>query len=366
MPDAALPVRRRAMPALVLALAATLLAPPLRAQDSTARRPADTVAMRTAAARPRFMLVVHGGAGTITRGEMTPARDSAYRATMTRAIRAGYDVLNGGGTSIDAVNSVINILEDSPLFNAGKGAVFTNAGTNELDAAIMNGANLQAGAVAGVKHIRNPIDLARLVMEKSPHVLMAGEGAESFAKANGMQLVPASYFFTRARWESLQKVKAAEKKGGSSGEQAMLRKLNENHGTVGAVALDAQGNLAAGTSTGGLTNKRWGRIGDSPIIGAGTYANNASCAVSATGTGEYFIRNVVAFDICARMLYKNQPLAAAADDVVMKELVQQGGDGGVIALDRNGNFATPFNTSGMYRGWVGPDGKITVRIYKDE
>ena len=302
--------------------------------------------------RPQFMLVVHGGAGTIRRQDMTPAQDSAYRATLTQAIRAGYDVLRGGGASLDAVTAVITVLEDSPLFNAGKGAVFTNAGTVELDAAIMDGSALRAGAVAGVKHIKNPITLARLVMERSPHVMLAGDGAEAFAKEQGVTLVPQSYFYTERRARELERIKAAEAK-------------RRTQGTVGAAALDQQGRLAAGTSTGGTANKRWGRIGDSPIIGAGTYASDA-CAVSATGAGEYFIRNVVAHDICARLRYAHESLEQAAREVVLEELVAQHGDGGVIALDKDGHFTMPFNTEGMYRGSVGPDGQIVVKIYKDE
>jgi beta-aspartyl-peptidase (threonine type) len=247
------------------------------------------------------------------------------------------------------VIATITVLEESPLFNAGRGAVFTNPGTNELDAAIMDGASLRAGAGAGVQHIKHPIALARLVMERSGHVLLAGDGAEAFAKEQGMALVPRSYFFTQRRWDELQRAKAAAKV----------------HGTVGAVALEQAGRLAAGTSTGGLTNKRWGRIGDSPIIGSGTYAS-ASCAVSGTGVGEYFMRNVVAYDICARMLYRGETLAAAADSVIMHKLVAQGGEGGVIALDRDGHFVMTFNSEGMYRGHVGPDGRIVVRIYRDE
>ena len=303
-----------------------------------------------AAQPPGFLLVVHGGAGAIRREEVTPAEDSAYRATMAQAVRAGYDVLRVGGSSLDAVTATINVLEDSRIYNAGSGGVFTNAGTVELDAAIMDGTGLHAGAVAGVKHIKNPISLARLVMEKSVHVLLAGDGAEAFAKEQGVSLVAPSYFFTERRWKELERVKAAQAKA---------------HGTVGAVALDQQGRIAAGTSTGGITNKHWGRIGDSPIVGAGTYAS-ARCAVSATGVGEYFIRNVVAYDICARMLYKGESLAQAADTVVMKKLVAQGGEGGVIALDRDGHFAMPFNSEGMYRGFVGTDGKIVVKIYRDE
>jgi beta-aspartyl-peptidase (threonine type) len=300
--------------------------------------------------RPEFMLVVHGGAGTIRRTDMTLQDDSAYRATLTQAIRAGYDVLRTDGPALDAVIATITVLEDSPLFNAGKGAVFTNAGTVELDAAIMDGTGLRAGAVAGVKHIKNPIALARLVMERSPHVLLAGEGAEAFAKEQGMPLVPQSYFYTERRRKELERAKAA---------QARV------HGTVGALALDRRGRIAAGTSTGGLTNKRWGRIGDSPVIGAGTYAN-ASCAVSGTGVGEFFMRNVVAYDVCARVLYRGESLAAAADSVIMGKLVAQHGEGGVIALDRDGHVAMPFNTEGMYRGSVGPDGNIVVKIYRDE
>jgi beta-aspartyl-peptidase (threonine type) len=306
-------------------------------------------ARRIATERPQFFLVVHGGAGTIRRADMTLAQDSAYRAKLTQAIRAGYDVLRADGTSLDAVIATITVLEESPLFNAGRGAVFTNAGTNELDAAIMDGASLRAGGIAGVKHIKHPIALARLVMERSAHVLLAGDGAEAFAKEQGMAHVPQSYFFTQRRWDELQRAKVAAKE----------------HGTVGAVALDQAGRLAAGTSTGGLTNKRWGRIGDSPIIGAGTYAS-ASCAVSGTGVGEYFMRNVVAYDICARVLYKGETLAAAADSVILRKLVAQGGEGGVIALDREGNFVMTFNSEGMYRGHVGPDGKIVVAIYRDE
>lgn len=322
-------------------------------------------AARAAAPRPRFMLVVHGGAGTIERRSMSAAMDSAYRASMTRAIRAGYDVLNGGGASLDAVVAVVRVLEDDSLFNAGKGAVLTNAGVAELDAAIMNGRTLGAGAVAGLRHVRNPITLARAVMERSPHVMLIGAGAEEFARAQGITLVDSTYFFTARRREALERAKAAEARTPGGG-MAALRPDEGRYGTVGAVALDANGDLAAATSTGGTTNKRWGRVGDAPIIGAGTYANNRSCAVSATGTGEYFIRNAVAHDICARVQYQGKSVERAADEVVNQLLVAQKGDGGVIALAPDGTFATPFNTEGMYRGWVGPDGKITVQIYGDE
>jgi beta-aspartyl-peptidase (threonine type) len=307
-------------------------------------------------AQPKFVLVVHGGAGTIRREDMTAEQDSAYRAALRTALDRGYQVLRHGGSSLDAVQAAITWMEDSPLFNAGKGAVFTSAGKVELDASVMDGSTGRAGAVAGVHHVKNPILLARRIMEHSPHVMLAGDGAEAFAKAQGITLVPEEYFFTQRRWDALQKAKAAERSAAAG----------QKHGTVGAVALDVRGNLAAGTSTGGTTNKLPGRIGDSPIIGAGTFADNASCAVSATGAGEYFIRNVVAHDIAARMLYAHEPLAQAAEEVVMRKLVAQHGDGGVIALDREGHVATPFNTEGMYRGWVDQSGKMVVAIYKEE
>ena len=312
----------------------------------------------------RFVLLVHGGVGTIRKAEMTPQDEAAYREALTRALRAGYDILSAGGASLDAVEATLVVLEDSPLFNAGKGAVFTDAGTVELDASIMDGRTLNAGAVAGVRHIRNPIRLARQVMERSPHVLLAREGAEAFAKEIGMQLVAPDYFFTEHRWQQLQRAKAAEERasgGGSSSRPERDRK----HGTVGAVAVDAHGTLAAGTSTGGLTNKHWGRIGDSPIVGAGTYADNASCAVSGTGTGEYFIRHAVAHDICARVRYLGASVQQAADSVILGTLGRQNVDGGVIVLDREGRMAIAFNTEGMYRGWVGPDGKIVVKMYRE-
>ncbi|HEY0970110.1 MAG TPA: isoaspartyl peptidase/L-asparaginase [Gemmatimonadales bacterium] len=326
------------------------------------------------AGQQRFMLVVHGGAGTIRRQDMTPAQDSAYRATMTEAIRKGYDVLNGGGEALDAVVAVVQVLEESPLFNAGRGAVFTHEGTNELDAAIMDGTRLRAGAVAGVKHVKSPIALARLVMEESPHVMLVGAGAEEFALTKGVEMVPNSYFFTDRRWEALQRAREAqrqaEQRTGDAGAATgaaieSLSPADGKYGTVGAVAVDSRGNMAAATSTGGTTNKRWGRVGDAPVIGAGTYANDR-CAISATGTGEYFIRNVVAYDVCARMSYRGTPLAEAADAVVMRKLVDQGGDGGLIAVDREGNVAMPFNTEGMYRGYVGADGRIVVKIYRGE
>ncbi|WP_306582258.1 isoaspartyl peptidase/L-asparaginase [Dokdonella sp.] len=312
----------------------------------------------TAAIAATPVLVIHGGAGVI-RSELSPEAQQAVRADLEAALAAGYAVLKEGGTSLDAVGKAIVILEDSPRFNAGKGAVFTHDGRNELDAAIMDGATLRAGAIAGVHRIKNPILLARAVMEKSPHVFMVGDGAEAFAQSVGIELVDPSYFRTEQRWQQLQEVLRKE----AAGQQSSLGRM-VHYGTVGAVALDAAGHLAAATSTGGMTNKRYGRVGDSPIIGAGTYAN-AQCAVSGTGWGEYYIRTVAAHDICARVAYARQPLAKAADEVVMKLIPQLGGDGGAIALDAKGNIAMPFNTDGMYRGWVDKSGKVHVAIFKD-
>ena len=303
-------------------------------------------------------LVVHGGAGTMSRAELTPEREQAIRADIERALRAGHDVLAKGGTSLDAVTSAVVILEDSPYFNAGKGAVFNHDGVNELDASIMDGSTRKAGAVAGLHRVKNPILLARAVMEKSAHVMMVGEGAEAFAKGAGIELVEPSYFRTEERWEQLQKAIEAEKKPRAALEPKAY------FGTVGALALDKSGHLAAATSTGGMTNKRGGRVGDSPIIGAGTYANE-ECAVSGTGWGEFFIRAAVAHDICARVAYKKQSIEDAANDVVMKVVPALGGDGGVIALDAKGNYAMPFNTQGMYRGTIDAGGKVTIAIFAE-
>ncbi len=319
-----------------------------------------TAAAQSGAAAPRYAMVIHGGAGTISRESMTPATEKAYRDTLTIALRRGYEILARGGSSLDAVEATVRVMEDSPLFNAGKGAVFTSAGTNELDAAIMDGRSLAAGAVAAVQHVKNPISLARLVMEQSPHVMMVGAGAEEFAKLQGVELVPASYFRTERRWEQLQR----EKRAADSARKSTSLTEDTRFGTVGAIALDKAGNLAAATSTGGTSSKRYGRVGDTPIIGAGTYAS-ASCAVSATGAGEFFIRNNVAADICARVKYTGVSIERAADDVVMKVLVAQKGEGGVIAMDGKGNIAAPFNTSGMYRGWVTADGVIVIKIFRD-
>ncbi|MGI8556128.1 MAG: isoaspartyl peptidase/L-asparaginase family protein [Pyrinomonadaceae bacterium] len=331
------------------------------------------VRQRQTVQTPHIAFVIHGGAGVIRRGDLSPAKEKEYRDKLTEVLLAGYKVLQSGGTSLDAVETAINLMEDSPLFNAGKGAVFNAEGKNELDASIMDGKTLMAGAVAGVHHIKNPISLARLVMEKSPHVMMAGDGAEKFAVERGVKLVSEKYFFTQERWDALQKVIRQEKektKAASEGKKVSGLDYRwqpyNKFGTVGAVALDKDGNLAAGTSTGGMTYKKYGRIGDSPIIGAGTYANNETCAVSATGYGEYFIRLGVARDISALMEYKNLPVQQAADLVIKTKLQNLGGDGGVIALDREGNIGISFNSEGMYRAYIDTNGKPVIEIYKAE
>jgi beta-aspartyl-peptidase (threonine type) len=323
-------------------------------------------APRAGALQP-FGFVIHGGAGTIERSRMTPEREKAYRDKLSEALLAGFGVLQKGGPCLDAVVAAITLMEDSPLFNAGKGAVFTSAGTNELDSSIMDGRTLKAGAVAGLKRVKNPILLARLVMEQSPHVMMTGDGAETFAAQKGVELVDPKYFHTEERWQQLQRIKEAEKN--PPPKKSKLERepppLEEHKfGTVGAVCLDRAGNLGAGTSTGGMTNKRFGRVGDSPIIGAGTYADNETCGVSCTGDGEYFIRSAVAHDVTAMMRYGGKSVEQAAAAAIEK-VGKLGGTGGLIALDRRGNFTTPFNTSGMYRGWIGPDGRPHVAIYKD-
>ena len=311
----------------------------------------------------KIMLVMHGGAGTITRASMTPELEKQYRETLEQALKTGQAILMKGGTSLDAVEASIRILEDSPLFNAGKGAVFTHEGKNELDAAIMDGKTMKAGAVAGVTIIKNPISAARAVMEKSPHVMMVGHGAELFATKVGLDIVDPSYFWTEKRWKSLQQELQKEQQGKPVSQYAVPEE--KKYGTVGCAALDKNGNLAAGTSTGGTTNKQYGRVGDSPIIGAGTYAANDSVAVSATGTGEYFIRWTVAHDIAALYKYKGMTVQQAGDEVIHKKLEPVNGDGGCIILDAKGNFAMPFNTEGMYRGWIGADGVPHVLIYKE-
>jgi len=306
------------------------------------------------------VLVIHGGAGVIKR-DMTPVREKAVRAALTLALQNGYAQLKAGKPALDAVTAAIVVLEDDPNFNAGKGSVFTHDGKNEMDAAIMDGNTQRAGSVADVQRIKNPILLARAVMEKSPHVMLAGEGAEAFAQSIGMPLVDPSYFRTEERWQQLQKALKED-----AGKQAHADVETAKHfGTVGAVALDAEGHLAAGTSTGGMTDKRWGRIGDSPIIGAGTYANSG-CAVSGTGWGEFYIRTVAAHEICMKVTQMREPLKLAAAEVINQEIPSMGGNGGAIALDTDGHIAIPFNTDGMYRGWIGADGVPHVAIYGDE
>jgi beta-aspartyl-peptidase (threonine type) len=365
----------------------------------------------------RFVLVIHGGAGTILKSQMTPEREKAYQNALDKALQLGSAILAKGGTALDAVEAAVRSMEDDPLFNAGKGAVFTNEGKNELDAAIMNGQTLAAGSVAGVTTIRNPISAARAVMEKSPHVMMTGKGAEKFAQQQGLQIVDPSYFYTEERWKGLQRAKRADSvknlqskiekdlkklndqmdqalrrtdsmvKGkpgtadslrrqieqlkkeimSSSGKTGLLQKENrdDKYGTVGAVALDRHGNLAAATSTGGMTNKKFGRIGDAPIIGAGTYANNATVAISGTGWGEYFIRLVMAKSISDMMEFGKWTLKDASHEMIMKRLPALGGDGGLIAVDKDGNIAMPFCTEGMYRGYIKNDGSKEIKIYKE-
>ena len=312
------------------------------------------------------VLVIHGGAGTIERTRMTPESDAEYRAVLAEALNAGYRVLSKGGSSLDAVEAAVCVMEDSPLFNAGKGAVFTSEGKNELDASIMDGKNRKAGAVAAISGVRNPVKAARLVMERTSHVMMVGAGATQFARDQGLAFEDSAYFYTERRWEELQKTQEEERK--RQGEFGSLELPHMHLGTVGAVALDASGNLAAATSTGGLTNKRWGRVGDSPIIGAGTYADNNSCAVSCTGRGEIFIRCSAAREVAALMEHSGLSVQQAAKRVVQEELIELGGPetGGLIALDHQGHFTMEMNTPGMYRGWIGADGKPHVFIYGDE
>lgn len=316
---------------------------------------ADTAAIR---------LVIHGGAGTIESARITPQQRADYEKALTVALHAGYAVLKDGGSSVDAVTAAIVTMEDSPLFNAGRGAVFTHDGKNELDASIMDGATRAAGAVAGVTTVRNPVLAAKAVMLHSPHVMMAGSGADAFAAAQGLEIVDPAYFRTEMRWQQLQKAIAEDRivRDHDAGPAPLMPK-DEKRGTVGAVALDAHGNLAAATSTGGMTNKRWGRVGDSPVIGAGTWADNRSVAVSATGTGEMFIRSAAASSVAARVRFAGAGVAEAAD-AVLAEIAAIGGDGGLIVLDRKGNHAERFNTEGMYRGSIGADGVPMVAIFR--
>jgi beta-aspartyl-peptidase (threonine type) len=321
-----------------------------------------------AAAPAPIAIVIHGGAGVIEPAKMTSAREASYRAGLAAALDAGYDVLERGGTSLDAVTAAVRLMEDDPQFNAGRGAVLNHDGDAELDAAIMDGAGPRAGAVAAVLHVKNPIELARLVMEKSPHVLLVAGGAEDFALEQGMALVPRDYFRTDAREHELEEARRAEapRAGGTPTTRAAAASGENSMGTVGAVALDHSGNLAAATSTGGLTNKHRGRVGDTPLIGAGTYANNESCAVSGTGQGEYYIRQVVAYDVCALVLYRHLTLAQAVHEVVQAKLRRTGGEGGVIAIDRAGNIAMDFNSVGMFRGARDSHGRREIAMYRDD
>ncbi len=326
-------------------------------EASAAAPEEDAVSGRAAA--PEYALVIHGGAGTILKENMSDERAAAITAAMNAAMDAGEKVLSEGGSAADAVEATIWVMEDSPYFNSGKGAVFTHAGINELDASFMNGADQNAGAVGGVTNLKHPISAARAVMEQSEHVLLTGKGAEEFAAGVGLEVVDPSYFFTQERYDALQRA--------LEGEQVEQEKIDvdKKHGTVGCVALDKNGNLAAGTSTGGMTNKKYNRLGDSPIIGAGTYADNATCGVSCTGWGEYFIRYAVAYDVHARMAYGGATLKEATDAVIHHTLVEKGGTGGLIALDGQGNVAMPFNTPGMYRGYLKAGGEREIKFYEE-
>jgi beta-aspartyl-peptidase (threonine type) len=327
----------------------------------------------------KYVLVIHGGAGTILKSQMTESKEKAYQAALDTALQKGAAILKAGGTALDAVEASVRYMEDNPLFNAGKGAVFTNEGKNELDAAIMDGKSLMAGSVAGVTTIKNPISAARAVMEKSPHVMMAGRGAEKFAQQQGLEIVDPSYFYTEDRWRGLQNARNADSLAELKKSKAVINGFSElypsttgvigKYGTVGAVALDRLGNLAAATSTGGMTNKKYGRIGDAPVIGAGTYANNSTAAMSGTGWGEFYIRLVLAKSISDMMEFGKKTLKEASDEMVMKRLPALGGDGGLIGVDKNGNIVMPFCTEGMYRGFLKSDGikkEIKeIKIYKE-
>ena len=317
----------------------------------------------TAPAKP-IAIVVHGGAGRIDRDALTPERERLYHATLEQSLRAGHAILKRGGSALDAVEAAIVIMEDAPVFNAGKGAVFTAEGKNELDASIMDGRALQAGAVGGVTTVKNPIRASRAVMEKSPHVLFTNRGAEKFASDNGLEMVDPKYFFTERRWKQIQTWLKQQEAKAKPRAAAEPDRHADYFSTVGCVALDAKGNIAAGTSTGGMTGKRFGRIGDSPIIGAGTYADNRTAGISCTGHGEYFIRHAVAHDISARMAYKQESLAKAAADVVQTVLKQAGGSGGIIGLDAKGNVVMEFNTPAMTRGAIDRDGNLKTALFK--
>ncbi len=333
------------------ALAVTLFALPAAAQLAEAE------AATEAAPKPvRWSIAIHGGAGTMSREAMTPEKEVEYRAALDRGLAAGVAVLESGGSALDAVQAVVVMMEDDPHFNAGRGAVFTWDGTNSLDAAIMDGKNRKAGAVSGLSRTKNPILLARAVMDQGPHVFLSGEGAEQFARLHGIAEVDPAYFYTQERWDQLQKLKA---------EKLSAYDVDHKYGTVGAVAVDSQGHVAAATSTGGMTGKRWGRIGDASVIGAGTYADDRACAVSATGTGEYFIREGVAHEICARIRFTGESPQIAAD-TVMLEVGEMGGDGGVIVIAPDGQSAFSFNTPGMYRARANSSGLKEVAIFRDD
>lgn len=334
--------------------------------------PTDSSILEVEEITNEFAIVIHGGAGTIKKENMTPELESQYNEKLTESIKAGHEILRNGGSAMDAVEASIRIMEDSPLFNSGKGAVFTHDGINSLDASFMDGTTLNAGAIAGVTTVKNPISLARKVMTDSEHVLLSGAGADSFATSlddKNIEIVDNKYFYTERRFKSLQRVLEREK----AKDQKTVARLeiedpfikDSKYGTVGCVALDKNGNIAAGTSTGGMTNKKYGRIGDSPIIGSGTYANNKTCGVSSTGHGEYFIRAQVAYDISALMEYGDRTLEEATEEVIQEKLVDLGGTGGIVALDRLGNISMEFNTAGMYRAMMDDDGKLTVGMYKE-
>lgn len=311
----------------------------------------------------KFAIAVHGGAGTILRSSMTPDKEKMYLHALSEALLAGDKILSDGGSSLSAVEAAVKKMENFPLFNAGKGSVFTNEGKHEMDACIMDGKELKAGAVAGVMNIKNPVELARAVMEKSEHVLLSGIGAKEFAKKYQIAMETDDYFFVQHRYDQFKQ--ACQTDQVILDHTVSIGSDEKKFGTVGAVALDRNGNLAAATSTGGMTNKKYGRIGDSPIIGAGTYANNATCAISCTGHGEFFLRAVVAYDISCLMEYKGFSLTQACNHVVMDKLVKMGGEGGLIAIDRNGHMEMPFNSEGMYRGMKSSDSEVITSIYKD-
>jgi len=353
------PLRRAFALLIVLPVATALLAAP-----AAPARAQQAAAGADGAHDPPVAIVIHGGAGTLTPANTSDERERRYRAELEEALRAGHDELTDGGSALDAVIAAIQVMERSPLFNAGVGAVFTSEGTVEHDASIMDGRTRNSGAVTGTKRVFSPIALARLVMDSSRHVMFAQEGAETFARQHGIEMVPNDTFYTERRreaWERARERSGGDGLPGAAGSEGS----HDPTGTVGAVALDADGNIAAGTSTGGMTNKRFGRIGDSPVIGAGTYADNGTAGISATGHGEYFIRGVVAHDVAAMMRYAGLDLVTAASGVIHGRLEELGGTGGIIALDAEGNVAAPFNTPGMLRGWIGTDGEMVVKLFRE-